>query len=101
MRVKHLVNKRGTNRKRLAGAGEGIRTLDVLLGKDQLAARLVNNMSVSELATLTNLSKSYISQVKRGKLPPSQKVVDALILYINDNRKHPDYMALLLFAFDL
>jgi transcriptional regulator with XRE-family HTH domain len=51
-------------------------------------------MSVTELSKLTGLSKSYISQVKLGQLPPSQKLIDILLDNINANRKHPDYIAL-------
>jgi transcriptional regulator with XRE-family HTH domain len=40
--------------------------------------RLLNKMTVSELAELSNLSKAYISQVKHGKRPPSQKLLEAL-----------------------
>jgi site-specific recombinase XerD len=39
---------------------------------------LLNKLSVSELAELSNLSKSYISQVKHKKRPPSQKLLDRL-----------------------
>ena len=35
-------------------------------------------MTVSQLALLSDCSKSYISQVKNGKCPPSQKLMDAL-----------------------
>ena len=35
-------------------------------------------MAVTELAELSKLSKSYISQVKSGKRPPSQKLLDIL-----------------------
>jgi len=35
-------------------------------------------LSVSELAELSNLSKSYISQVKGGKRPPSDKLLQAV-----------------------
>jgi site-specific recombinase XerD len=40
--------------------------------------KLLNKLSVSELAELSKLSKSYISQVKSGKRPPSQKLLLAL-----------------------
>ena len=40
--------------------------------------KLLNKMAVSELAELSNLSKSYISQVKNGKRPPSDKLIKAL-----------------------
>jgi site-specific recombinase XerD len=42
-------------------------------------SRLLNKLGVTELAELSNLSKSYISQVKHGKCPPSQKLVDAIL----------------------
>jgi len=35
-------------------------------------------MSVSQLVELSGLSKSYISHVKHGRRPPSQKLLDAL-----------------------
>ncbi len=94
MAVKQKVYKGRNNRKVLRGAGGGIRTRDVLLGKSKPAAKLLAKMSVTELAKLTGMSKSYISQVKLGQLPPSQKLIDILLDYINANRKHPDYIAL-------
>jgi len=52
--------------------------------------KLLNKLTVSELAELSNFSKSYISQVKHGKRPPSKKLVNALAkLYRQDNL--PDY----------
>jgi site-specific recombinase XerD len=39
---------------------------------------MLNKLSVTELAELSNLSKPYISQVKNGKRPPSQKLLDAI-----------------------
>jgi len=39
---------------------------------------LLNKVSVTELAELSKLSKAYVSQVKNGKRPPSQKLVAAL-----------------------
>jgi len=40
--------------------------------------KLFNKMTVSEIAELSNLSKSYISQVKHGKRAPSQKLIESL-----------------------
>jgi site-specific recombinase XerD len=40
--------------------------------------KLLNKLSVSELAELTNLSKSYISHVRHGRRPPSQRLLDCL-----------------------
>ncbi|MFC1865703.1 tyrosine-type recombinase/integrase [Chloroflexota bacterium] len=39
---------------------------------------MLNKLSVSTLAELSNFSKAYISQVKHGKRPPSQKLMEAL-----------------------
>jgi len=60
---------------------------------------MLNKRSVSELAELSKLSKAYISQVKHGKRPPSQKLVEALTkLDSANNRKSLDrYAALQLF----
>jgi integrase/recombinase XerC len=57
--------------------------------------KLVNNMAVSELAKLTNFSKAYISNIKTGKLPPSDKFISTLYqATLQDKPKHPDYLAL-------
>jgi len=40
--------------------------------------KLLNKLPVSELAELSNFSKSYISQVKHKKRPPSKKLLEAL-----------------------
>jgi len=39
---------------------------------------LLNKVSVSQIAELSKLSKSYVSQVKHGKRPPSKKLLEAL-----------------------
>jgi transcriptional regulator with XRE-family HTH domain len=54
--------------------------------------RLLNKMTVSELAELSNLSKAYISQVKHGKRPPSQKLLEALEQHVaQKQRPQQDY----------
>jgi site-specific recombinase XerD len=51
---------------------------------------LLNKTSVTEIAQIGGLSKSYVSQVKHGKRPPSQKFIEALrSLQPQDNT--PDY----------
>jgi integrase/recombinase XerC len=40
--------------------------------------KLVNNLTVSQLAALTNFSKPYISNIKNGVLPPSDKFLSVL-----------------------
>ncbi|MCX6004806.1 MAG: helix-turn-helix transcriptional regulator, partial [Chloroflexi bacterium] len=42
-------------------------------------SKLLNKLSVSELAELSKLSKSYISQVKNGKRNPSEKLIQAIL----------------------
>jgi integrase/recombinase XerC len=54
---------------------------------------LLNSSGVTKLSELSKLSKSYISQVKCGKRPPSEKLLGALELYqpsttANKNRKY-------------
>ena len=44
-------------------------------------------MTVSQIAELSNLSRSYISQVKRGKRPPSQKLIETL-RQLDNTRPH-------------
>ncbi|MFC2043999.1 tyrosine-type recombinase/integrase [Chloroflexota bacterium] len=39
---------------------------------------MLNKLTVSELAELSKMSKAYISQVKNGKRPPSQKLITTL-----------------------
>ena len=61
--------------------------------------KLLNKLSVSQLAELSNLSKPYISQVKHGKRPPSQKLLDALS-QVEDTKvaKVRDYLPLFLLS---
>jgi transcriptional regulator with XRE-family HTH domain len=56
--------------------------------------KLLNKLTVTELAGLSNFSKSYISQVKCGKGPPSQKLLDALADHAKPNQSEKDYLAL-------
>jgi len=58
---------------------------------------LLNKLSVSKIAELSNLSKAYISQVKHGKRPPSQKLLGALAEQIRESKKpEKDYLRLFL-----
>ena len=47
---------------------------------------MLNKLSVSRLAELSKLSKAYISQVKNGKRPPSQKLLAILEDYIQPEK---------------
>jgi transcriptional regulator with XRE-family HTH domain len=62
----------------LNGANGQSRTDDQLFTKQQHTIKLLNKIPVSTIALLSNLSKPYISQVKSGKRPPSQKLLDFL-----------------------
>ena len=50
--------------------------------------KLLNKLSVSQIAELSNLSKAYISQVKHGKRPPSKKLLEALRQLSEKDKKH-------------
>jgi site-specific recombinase XerD len=54
---------------------------------------MLNKLPVSQLAELSSLSKAYISQVKHGIRPPSQKLIDAIASLISPEK---DYLALFL-----
>jgi len=59
--------------------------------------QLLNKLSVSQIAELSKLSKAYISQVKHGKRPPSDKLLDSLRQLQNQHTKtQRDYLALFL-----
>jgi len=52
-------------------------------------SKLLNKYSVSQLAELSNLSKSYISQVKHGKRPPSKILIRVLYqLHDTQNKRN-------------
>jgi transcriptional regulator with XRE-family HTH domain len=51
-------------------------------------------MTVSALVELSNLSKSYISQVKHGKRAPSPKLIESLPHLVKQSKPHVDYIAL-------
>jgi site-specific recombinase XerD len=56
---------------------------------------MVNKMPVSTLAELTNISKSFISQVKSGKKAAPQRLLDAVKQYmVIKEPQHPDYIIL-------
>ena len=48
---------------------------------------LLNKLTVSQIAELSNLSKPYISQVKNGKRLPSRKLLQALTDYYYNTTK--------------
>jgi site-specific recombinase XerD/transcriptional regulator with XRE-family HTH domain len=49
--------------------------------------KLLNKLTVTQLAELSNLSKPYISQVKSGKRPPSERLLQSLYeFHLNTKR---------------
>jgi len=50
-------------------------------------------MTVTELAELSKFSKAYISQVKNGKRPPSNRLLNALTTHYRASQPKEDYLA--------
>ena len=67
----------------------------MLLRRQQSSLKLLNKLSVTQLAELSNLSKAYISQVRHGKRSPSQKLLNVLVRM--DKPRKPDKNYLVLF----
>ncbi len=80
----------------LDGGRYRTRTCDPLRVKQVHSLKLLNKMTVTELAQLSSLSKSYISQVKHGKCPPSQRLLDVLGQQCQSQKADKDYYALFL-----
>ncbi len=78
------------NRRFCSVPGE-IRTHDPLLRRQQSTLKQLNKLSVSQLAELSNLSKAYISQVKHGKCPPSQRLLACPVILILSVEPLPVY----------
>jgi integrase len=57
---------------------------------------LLNNLGVTEISELSNLSKSYISQVKHGNRPPSKRLLEALVAHCRGTKTERDYLSLFL-----
>jgi transcriptional regulator with XRE-family HTH domain len=68
------------------------RTCNRLIKSQLDTLKLLHKLTVSELAELINLSKAYISQVKHGKRPPSQKLLGALSGLDKPNSDVKDYL---------
>jgi len=57
---------------------------------------LLNSLSVTETSLLSKLSKAYISQVKNGRRPPSQKLIEVLKNHHRRIQTEHDYFTLFL-----
>ena len=76
------------------GGRHRIRTYDLLRVKHLWMRKLLNTLSTSELAKLSGLSNSYISQVKSGRRPASKKLLDCLKQVEDSKRPSTDYYKL-------
>ena len=78
----------------LNGASGESRTRDQLFTKQQNTLKMLDKIAVSTLAASSNLSKQYISQVKNGQRPPSQKLLDYLAGFQRPKNPDKNYFAL-------
>ena len=82
----HLMNLEILGRNAV-GSGPGrYRTCDQSVMSRLTTLKLLNNLPTTELVKITQFSKSYISQVKSGHRPPSQKLFEALERYTSDKK---------------
>ena len=58
--------------------------------------QLLNSLSVTKISELSKFSKSYISQVKHGKCPPSKKLLEVLKNHHRRIQTEHDYFTLFL-----
>jgi len=58
--------------------------------------QLLNSLSVTKISELSKFSKSYISQVKHGKCPPSRKLLEVLKDHHRRIQTEHDYFTLFL-----
>ena len=65
-------------KQKITGSPNRIRTYNLAVNSRDHALKLLNKTSVSRLAELSNPSKAYISHVKHGKRPPSEKLFGIL-----------------------
>ncbi len=56
----------------------------------------LNSLSVTEISELSKFSKSYISQVKHGKCPPSRKLLEVLKNHHHRLQTEHDYFTIFL-----
>jgi site-specific recombinase XerD len=74
------------------GEAPGTRTRNRLIKSQQNTLSSLNKLPVSTLAELSGLSKSYISQVRHGKCPPSQRLIEALAESPRCRKPDRDYL---------
>ena len=79
-----------------SGAGDETRTRDSLLGKRLSAFETLKKLPTSQIADFTGFSRSYISQVKHGKKPPSQRLLEAIESSLQPKKPRLDHYELFL-----
>ena len=82
-----------------SGVPGRIRTCDPLLRRQPNTLKLLKSLPLATLTELTGLSMAYISQVRHGKRPPSQRLIDALNILQSPNKQNnsqTDYLTLFL-----
>jgi len=80
----------------LCGEPHRNRTCNLLIKSQQHTLKLLNKLTVSQLAELSNLSKAFISQVKHGTRSPSPKLLEVLATLERPKKPDKDYLDLFL-----
>ena len=80
---------------RYGGPGE-IRTPDLLNANQANTIKLLNKLPLPTIEAFSNLSKSYICQVRNGSRPASEKLLSSIEEYIKSKRPKTDYISLFL-----
>ena len=81
-----------THSGKLSSSRAGSSEEEHLTFNPQTALRLLNKLKVSQIAELSGLSKAYVSQVRHGICPPSQKLIHALVESSHYKRPEHDYL---------
>ncbi|MFC1998836.1 tyrosine-type recombinase/integrase [Chloroflexota bacterium] len=78
----------------MVGEPPGTRTRNTLIKSQKKALKLLNKLTVTELAKLSNFSKSSISQFKSGRRSPSPKLIEALLKLSEPSVPRTNYVSL-------
>ncbi len=70
--------------------------MNLLIKSQQHTLKLLNKLTVSQLAELSNFSKAFISQVKHGTRSPSPKLLEVLVTLERPKKPDKDYLDLFL-----
>jgi site-specific recombinase XerD len=78
------------------GEPPGARTLNRLIKSQHDTIKLLNNLPLATLAALSNYSKSYLCQVRKGQRPASPKLLDIVQQYAKPRKQETNYITLFL-----